>query len=256
MMSKVIRRGGYENVVNLAALHDVERCEIEQDKAFSVNAVGAGNVARLCAETGAHVLYVSTDYVFSGCSEVPYAEFMTPCPVNVYGVSKYAGEQMVRAASANSCVLRSGALFGRTPPAGKQSNFVDAVIRKATNGEPIFAVNDQTMTPTGTRFLALQMVEVMSRKLRGVVHATCQGFCTWCEFASEVLRMAKIKGTVNPVMTLEYAEKVGASVQPQLRVKRPKYSVLENGVLQSLSCDVMPTWRTSLFDYLHSLGLT
>ena len=159
-----------DTVVNCAAYVRVDDCEEHASEAFNVNAIGALNVARGCASLHALCVYVSTDYVFDGTKDTPYVESDPTGPVNVYGVSKLAGEQMVRQAAPRWIIVRMASLFGKTGARGKGGNFVETVISKAQAGEILRVVNDITMSPTYARDAAEALALLLRTEATGLFH--------------------------------------------------------------------------------------
>ncbi len=237
-----------EAVVNTAAFHVVDRCESESAEAFAVNALGARNAARAAKAVGARFLHLSTDYVFHGdaARQTPFTENDRPAPASVYAASKLAGEHLLLAAFPEALVVRTCGLYGLHPPRAKGDNFPQLMIRLAKSGKPLRVVADQICTPTFTRHLAEAVFTLLDSPLRGVVHVTDRGACSWYEFARTVLDLAGIEADLAPVTAEEY----GAAAP------RPPYSVLENKRLAELcSADPMPRWPDALEEYLKSAGL-
>ncbi len=133
-------------VINTAAYHKTEECELNPEKSFAVNAIGAFNVAKAAKEIGAKVIFISTDYVFDGAKEY-FVESDSQNPLNVYGASKLAGENLTKIANENHYIIRTSWLFG-IHKSGKGNNFVTLMLEKAKNGENIKVVNDQFGSPT------------------------------------------------------------------------------------------------------------
>ncbi|MGH9642523.1 MAG: SDR family oxidoreductase, partial [Terriglobales bacterium] len=135
---------GPEVIVNTAAFHQVEHCELDPEKAFAINAYGAGNVAKAAARLGALLIHVSTDYVFDGSKNQPYVETDRPQPLNVYGASKLAGERLVSALCPRHFVLRTSALYGKSPCRAKGGlNFVELMRKLVREGKDIKVVDSE-----------------------------------------------------------------------------------------------------------------
>jgi dTDP-4-dehydrorhamnose reductase len=145
-------------IINAAAFNDVDGAEGAPDRAFAVNADGAGNLAEAAARTGAAVVHISTDYVFDGAKGAPYTEDDRPNPLSVYARSKYEGEQRVLASGASACVLRTAWLYG-----WQGKNFVKAILAAAERGGPLRVVADQVGSPTATRDLAEAIAGLVER---------------------------------------------------------------------------------------------
>jgi dTDP-4-dehydrorhamnose reductase len=231
-------------VINTSAFHLVDAAEHDPERAFRVNAVGPRNLAMACRETGALLVHFSTDYVFSGRATRPYVEDDAADAVNVYGVSKAAGEMLLRHTWPRHLVVRTSGLYGVAGSSGKGGNFVETMLRLAAAARPIRVVSDQVLTPTPTAALALQVVRLVEAGAHGTYHATCQGACSWYEFAAEIFRQAGVE----PVLEAQTTAESGAVAL------RPAYSVLRNGRLQDLGLDVMPPWPEGLSAYLSATG--
>ncbi|MEA3189446.1 MAG: dTDP-4-dehydrorhamnose reductase [Thermoplasmata archaeon] len=208
-------------VVNCAAFHQVDKCEDDPAQAFAVNAVGALHAARAAKAAGARTVYVSTDYVFDGRKPVgsAYAPEDAPGPLNVYGASKLAGEQLTRQADPAALVVRVASLFGKAGSRGKGGNFVENILRKAKAGEPVSVVADQWMSPTWTVDAAAQILDAALAGRTGTMHATSGGSCSWWAFAQEAVRAAG----------LEVVVKQGSVKDWPSKAQRPANSALAGG---------------------------
>ena len=233
-------------VVNTAAYNRVDQAEVEVAAAFAVNATGPGNVALACREVEAVLVHVSTDYVFSGRSRRPHVEGDPVDPVNVYGASKAAGEMLVRCLLPRHFVVRSSGLYGVAGSSGKGGNFVETMLALARAGREIRVVDDQVLTPTPTAPLADQIALLAGTEAYGTYHATCQGECSWYDFAAEIFR----RSGLDPPLRRQSSAELGA------KARRPAYSVLENANLRRLGLDVLPDWREGLADYLALRGVS
>ncbi len=228
-------------VIDLAAYHRVDICEDQAALTFEVNALAAGNLARICREIGAVFVFASTDYVFSGLESSPRIETDATDPINVYGASKRAGESLVKNFCPESHVIfRVSGLYGVAGSSGKGGNFIETMVRLAREGKPIRVVNDQILTPTYTRELAAKIWEVIQKGAFGLFHCTSNGECSWFDFAKEIFRRMNLNPPLSPQSTAES----GA------RATRPKYSVLDNRHLRDLGMDTMRPWPEALGDYL------
>jgi dTDP-4-dehydrorhamnose reductase len=232
-------------VINTAAMHHVEKCEQEPEKAFAVNALGARNLALLAQEIGATLMHVSTDYVFDGCKESPYTEADCPRPLNTYGNTKLAGEYYVRSSMEKHFVLRTSGLYGETPCRAKGRNFVDLMLKLANERGEVRVVDTEWVSPTFTRELARQLVALSRSDAYGLYHATAESSCSWYEFAQEIFRLTCTR------VDLKIA---GANEFPA-KVARPGFSVLENCALKAKGLNTFGTWQEGLRDYLGSFQL-
>lgn len=225
-----------ELVINSAAYLRVDECEYHAREAFEVNAIGALNVARVCAELDGFCIYISTDYVFDGIKSTPYVESDPTNPINVYGTSKLAGEILVRQTAPRWLIIRLAGLFGKNGARGKGGNFVETILAKANSDEPIKIVNDVRMSPTYTRDAATALVRLMDRGADGIVHLTNDGACSWYEFAKTAMELAGRPVALTPVSSTEYPT----------RARRPKNSAL----VSERSQVKLPSWQDGLKAYL------
>jgi dTDP-4-dehydrorhamnose reductase len=230
-------------VVNTAAFVRVDDCEDRADEAFRVNAIGAFNIAKSCAEHDALCLYISTDYVFDGKKESAYLESDRSKPINVYGASKLAGEHLVCQAAPHSLIVRTAGLYGKTGARGKGGNFVEAVIHKAKASESLQIVNDVRTSPTYTADAARAIVRLLELGATGTFHVTNGGCCTWYEFATAALSIVGLAASVRPVSSKNYAA----------RAVRPRNSSLASEKRELLAAPLRP-WRAALVAYLHEKG--
>ena len=225
-------------VVHCAAYTNVDGAEDDADGAFRVNVVGAQNIAAGCLETGARMVYVSTDYVFDGQSKNPYREFDATNPQSVYGVTKWQGEQIVKEILGRHYILRTAWLYG------DGNNFVKTMLRLAASNDTLRVVHDQIGTPTSTAELTKAIFKLLASDAYGTYHGTCQGQCSWYDFACEIFRQAEKNVKVIPVTTEEFPRPA----------KRPAHSVLDNYMLRMTVGDPMSTWQEALKEYLNQSG--
>lgn len=226
-------------VINTAALTQVDACEDEVSKAFWVNAFAVRKLAQVCTELDCVLVHISTDYVFDGKKQTPYTEEDLPGPLNVYGVSKLAGEHF-----ASSCpkhfIVRTSGLYGVAGSRGQKGNFVETMIRLAQEGKPIRVVDDQVLTPTSTRDLAQKMRELLQTEAYGLYHITNSGECSWYEFAKKIFELLGLKPDLAPTTTAEFGAKA----------KRPAYSVLAHHKLKRLGLEALRSWEEAVCAYL------
>ena len=236
-------------IINTAAYVRVDDAEVEVEKAFHVNAIGALNVAKACNEPNAINVYISTDYVFDGAKGEPYEEEDVPNPINVYGLSKYIGEILTRNFSLKKktlpkkyYVIRSSSLYGKAGARGKGGNFVEFMIQKARSGEELKVVDDQFMSPTYTKDVAVMLKRFLKIKPAfGVYHIVNEGYCNWYDFTKEIFNVlgwdAKIQ--ITPIKSSELKR----------LARRPVFSALKNKKLDDLGLG-MRNWKEALKDYL------
>ena len=225
---------GHDIVVNVAAWTAVDEAETHEAQAFSVNAVGAANLARACSTADARMLQVSTDYVFAGDATSPYAEDAPPAPRSAYGRTKAAGEWAVRTyLPSASWVVRTAWLYGAHGP-----NFVKTMARLAAERDTVSVVDDQRGQPTCTVDLADAIVRLVTSEAPfGTYHGTSCGETTWFGFAQEIFRLLGH----DPARVLPTTSE--AFVRP---APRPAYSVLGHDAWRSAGLDLLPPWSDSL----------
>lgn len=233
-----------EIVVNCDGFVRVDACEEECLQAFAVNAVGSLNVARVSSELHALSVYVSTDYVFDGEKGGGYTENDTPRPINIYGTSKLAGELLVRQAAFESLILRMASLFGKSGSRGKGTNFVDTIVTKARESQPLIIVDDVRMSPTYAPDAAWAVEQLLRQRVKGIVHVTNTGSCTWYEFARKTLDLLDLNAPLRPVRSHEYP----------MKASRPRDSSLSSRHLPGLLCQPMRSWEAALEAYLVERG--
>jgi dTDP-4-dehydrorhamnose reductase len=228
-------------VINAAAFSNVDRCESEPMTAFAANALGARNVARAADGVGAVLVHISTDYVFDGRQKIPYTEDDPVAPLNVYGNTKLAGEYFVRAAARRHFIVRVSAIYGHHPCRGKGGlNFVELMLKLAREKKEVRVVDDEFVSPTPTVQIARQLVALSRSPDYGLYHATCEGSCSWFEFAAAIFDLTRTKVAMERARPGEFPAKA----------PRPKYSVLENKALKSRSLNVFTHWKEGLESYL------
>jgi dTDP-4-dehydrorhamnose reductase len=229
-------------VVNCAAYNFVDKAEAEPEAAFRANAWGVRELARVCRDLGCRLVHFSTDYVFGLDADrsEPLREDDAPGPVSVYGLSKLAGEYLVRSTCSRHLVIRTCGLYGVWGSGGKGGNFVETMLRVAGQGKPLRVVNDQRCTPTYTADLAAATAELIARQAEGLFHITNAGACTWYEFAAEIFRQTGVTADLAPITS----EQFGAPA------RRPPYSVLASAKLAAAHVTPPRPWQEALAAYL------
>ncbi|UCG51754.1 MAG: dTDP-4-dehydrorhamnose reductase [Candidatus Latescibacterota bacterium] len=230
-----------EWVINTAALTHVDWCEENDVKAFQVNALGARHVGESCRANGARLVQISTDYVFDGKKGTPYREDDPTGPLNVYGITKLAGENYVRSAHPDHYIVRTSGLYGPYPCWGKGTNFVDTMLTLAAQKDVLHVVDDEVLTPTYTEDLAEQLRTLIEASPPpGVYHATNDGECSWYEFARAIFEHTGMSPRIEKTTAAEW----------KAVAKRPAYSVLGNEALRLAGIETMPHWKDALGRYL------
>jgi dTDP-4-dehydrorhamnose reductase len=227
---------GHDAVVNCAAYTKVDDAETHEDLAYAVNATGPANLAAACAATGARLVTVSTDYVFDGDATEPYAEDLPRDPINAYGRTKAAGEELALAAHpAGTYVVRTAWLYGEHGP-----NFARTMLNLAKTKDAWSVVDDQLGQPTWTADLASQIVALLDAGApAGIYHGTNSGQATWYEFARAVLEESGLDPErLTPTDSATF-------VRP---APRPSYSVLGHDAWAIAGIPEMRPWREALAD--------
>lgn len=223
-------------VVHAAACTAVDRCEAETDPAWRDNALATAAVARACHRRGARLIAISTDYVFRGDLDRPYHEWDETGPRTVYGQSKLAAERAVAAHCADHTILRVAWLYGPGGP-----SFVHTMLRLGTQAGPALqVVDDQVGNPTSTDAVADLVAALIARPLPGVVHATCEGDCSWHGFASAIFALRGIARGVAACTTAAFPRPA----------PRPANSRLEKRALRLAGFPLMPHWHETLERFL------
>jgi dTDP-4-dehydrorhamnose reductase len=229
-------------VVNCAAYNFVDRAEAESEAAFAANAWGVRELARLCGERDWALVHFSTDYVFGldAARRTPWAESDAPGPVSVYGLSKLAGEYLVRSLCPRHFVVRTCGLYGVWGSGGKGGNFVETMLRLAGQGKPLRVVGDQTCSPSYTLDVAEATATLLKSCQPGLYHLTNAGSCSWYEFARTIFELEGLCPDLVPITSREY----GAAAC------RPAYSVLANTAWVACGLPALRPWRAALAAYL------
>lgn len=242
MFPMVLDRFSPDILINCAAWTAVDLAEKEREACFTSNALSVSALAGACRERGILLVQVSTDYVFGGDSarRIPYFEDDARSPVNFYGSSKMAGEDLAR--ECEHLVVRTCGLYsaGESGPV-RGRNFADTMLVVSEDRPSLRVVNDQFCTPSYVPHVAKCILEMCSFKMRGVWHVVNSGFTTWHGFAEELLRLARPGVTVEPIPTSLYPTPA----------PRPHYSVLSTGKLAGAGL-ALPDWRIGVGEYLSS----
>ncbi|MGC8895143.1 MAG: dTDP-4-dehydrorhamnose reductase [Candidatus Bathyarchaeia archaeon] len=240
---QILKKHRPDVIVNTAAFHKTDQCEEEPIKTFTVNAIGAKNIATISKEIEATTIFISTDYVFDGSKSEPYTEDDLPNPINTYGISKLAGELYTKQ-NPKHYIIRVASLFGVAGASGKGGNFIETMIAKAKKNESISVVDDMWMSPTYTKDAASTVKKIIEAKLPfGTYHATNHGYCTWFQFAKEIFKITNLNPTLTPIKTN----------QLQMKANRPQFSPLKSIKLPKYGIK-MRDWKEALYDYLVEKG--
>lgn len=236
---KVISEAECDAVIHCAAYTAVDAAEDNEELCRRINAEGTKNIARVCQEQDISMMYLSTDYVFSGDGERPWKPDDAKQPLNVYGQTKYEGELAVQNYLDRYFIIRISWVFGLNG-----GNFIKTMLNLGKTRDVITVVNDQIGSPTYTRDLAVLMVDMIETDKYGIYHASNEGICSWYEFANEIFRQAGISVMVKPVTSDEYPSKA----------KRPSNSRMDKTKLVANGFKLLPHWQDALSRYLEELS--
>lgn len=232
-----VREKKPDAIINCAAHTNVDKCETDIDNAYKINAVGPRNLSIAASETGAKLMHISTDYVFPGTQDRPLTEFDPVGPTSMYGKTKLAGEEFVKEFSEKHFIIRTAWLYGD----GK--NFVKTMLRLAEDHREVGVVKDQYGTPTSAAELAKAVKYLLPTDNYGLFHGTCEGSCSWADFAAEIFRLAGKDTKVNYITTEEFASPT----------KRPAYSILDNYMLRLTTDFTFAPWQDAIEEYINDI---
>jgi dTDP-4-dehydrorhamnose reductase len=227
-------------VINTAAYNLVDRCEIERELSWAVNATGPKHLAEICAREGIRLVHYGTDYVFDGAKKLPYAENDDPNPLNHYAAGKLAGEQAALSASEKHLVLRTSWVFGSHPTQAK--TFVHTVLRAAREKRELRSTTDQISVPTFAPDLAQWTLQLLRCNASGLVHAVNDEGVSRFDWTQIILaeavqaKLIAAAPTVEPVTTAFFN-----STMP-----RPDYTVMSNEKLSKILGRTIGSWRAGL----------
>lgn len=225
-------------IINCAAHTNVDKCETDIDNAYKINAVGPRNLSIAATESGAKLMHISTDYVFPGTEDKALTEFDAVGPTSMYGKTKLAGENFVKDFAKDYFIIRTAWLYGD----GK--NFVKTMLRLAETHDQVGVVKDQFGTPTSAVELAKAIHYLLPTENYGTFHGTCEGSCSWADFAAEIFRLAGKDTKVNYITTEEFGSPT----------KRPAYSILDNYMLRLTTDFKFADWHDAIAEYMSNLA--
>jgi dTDP-4-dehydrorhamnose reductase len=227
-------------VINTAAYNLVDRCEIERELSWSVNATGPEALAKLCAERNIRLVHYGTDYVFDGATKTPYTETDPPNPLNHYAAGKFAGEQAVLRASPGNLVLRTSWVFDWHPAQAK--TFIHTILKAAREGRPLKATTDQVSVPTSASDLAQWTLDLLRADESGLFHAVNDEGVSRFDWAKSILDEAVRAGLISAAPPVEPV----LSSFFNSTMRRPAYTVLNNEKLSRQIGRPPGSWRPGL----------
>lgn len=228
-------------IINCAAHTNVDKCEEQWDLAYKINAIGPRNLSIAANKVGAKMIQISTDYVFPGNGTQPITEFDLPAPKSAYGKTKYEGENFVKEFVKEHFIIRTAWLYG------DGHNFVKTMLKLSENHDTLSVVKDQIGSPTSAAELARLIHYLEPTENYGTFHGTCEGICSWADFADAIFERAGKQVTVNHVTTEEYKQMNPNSAD------RPAYSVLDKYMLRLTTDFRMADWQDALDIYMREL---
>lgn len=225
-------------VIHCSAYTAVDKAEDEKDLCYKVNAEATENIAKVCKEIDSKLIYISTDYVFSGEGDNFYEVTDETGPIGVYGASKLAGENAVKKILDKYFIVRISWVFG-----SNGNNFIKTMLRLGKERDELNVVSDQIGSPTYTVDLAKLLCDMVVTEKYGTYHATNEGICSWAEFAQEIFNQAGLKTKVNFITTDMYPTKA----------KRPHNSRLSKKALEDNGFKKLPDWKDALGRFLEEI---
>lgn len=227
-------------VINSAAYNQVDVAEKEPQAAFQINALAVRNLAMACRQCDARLVHFSTDYVFDGMAGRAYSETDVPRPLGAYAVSKLAGEYYAGAYLDNPLIIRTSGVFGPGGLATARGNFVELMLRLASQKQPIRVVEDHVASPTYAPALASRTADLVASKASGIFHAGGGTPISWFDWAVKIFAAAGVNPPVKPTNEREF----------RTAARRPKYSALSNAKMEALGIAPMPRLDDAVADYM------
>lgn len=228
-------------IINCASYNKTDECENNIKKTFDINSLAVQEIARFCSSRDITLIHISSDYVFDGNKNSPYNEEDTTKGLNVYGLSKLAGEDFAKHYAKKHFIFRVSSLFGIAGSTEKNQNFVEKILKYAKEKKQLKIVADQFMSPTHTLDVARAIKVIIINEIKdyGIYHVCNSGFCSWYEFAKTILEFSSNDANLSKTTYNKYVTKA----------KRPKYSVLNNAKISKYY--KMPMWKKALQEYLN-----
>lgn len=228
-------------IIHAAAYTAVDKAEQEAELADAVNHLASEEIAQYCRLHGARLLAISTDYVFGGSSDQPLSEEADPAPINIYGQTKWKGEQAIQKWAPDSIIIRTSWVYSRYG-----NNFVKTMIRLMNEREEISVVNDQIGSPTHAADLAQAIVHIIdsSKWESGIYHYSNEGQISWYDFALAIRELTGSTCQIHPIPTSQFPTPA----------QRPKYSLLDKSKIKSIFGVRVPYWRDSLYEFIRMIA--
>lgn len=231
-------------VINTSAYHVVSDCEIYPERAFLVNAIAIRNIAEITGKMNIRFITYSTDYVFDGKKGKPYVENDLPFPVQTYGVSKVAGEYLALAYNPKTIIIRSSGVYGgQHGSRSKKGNFALNIL-KERDKKTLEVSSEQIVNPTYAVDLAKSTLDLLThRNINGIYHLVNEGYCSWAQFAGEIMML---NGSKTKIIPVDRKGRTGS-------LKRPLFSALKNTRAAKLGVK-LPSWKDAIKRYIATLN--
>ncbi|MBM7839406.1 dTDP-4-dehydrorhamnose reductase [Alkalihalobacillus xiaoxiensis] len=226
-------------IIHCAAFTSVDEAEQHKKLCMDVNYLGTKNIAETAKKINAKLVYISTDYVFNGEGNLPFDETTSPCPINYYGETKLDGENVIKALMNDWFIVRVSWVFGIN---GK--NFVKSILKNAKIKHELNVVDDQIGSPTYTIDLARFLLDLIDTDKYGIYHVTNSGYCSWADFAEEIVKLSSNNSKVNRISSDHY----------QTKANRPKNSRLSKKSIDRNGFTRLPEWEDALKRFLMELN--
>lgn len=241
----VIKKQKPTVVINTSAFHVVADCESNPEDAFLVNSAAVKHLADICHDNNIRLVHFSTDKVFDGDRSTPYSENDRPNPLQIYGISKLAGEECALYYNPDTLIIRTCGIFGgKTGSRSKNGNFVLYILREAKSKETLEISSEQIVSVASAEDLAIATIKIIQKKVpRGIYNIVNKGECSWAQFAKEIV---KISGKKLKIVAVDRKGYVSG-------MKIPKYTALSTKKINALGIE-LPYWKDSLVKYLEFLG--
>ncbi len=238
-VEELIAKSGADAVIHCAAFTNVDLAESESEVCRNINYYGTKNIAECCKNHNIRLMYISTDYVFSGEGNSEFETDSLKSPCNNYGKTKLEGENAVKELCSKYFIVRISWVFGEN---GK--NFVKTMLRLSKEKNSLTVVDDQIGSPTYTKDLAVLLTQMIQTEKYGEYHATNEGFCSWAEFASKIMELSGAETEIIPVTSDEY----------KTAAVRPKNSRLSKKSLDRNGFSRLPHWEDALKKFILNLN--
>ncbi len=242
-VEKIFALYDFDILITTAAFHKTDECEINPEMSFLVNSIGTKYLSENAKKYDKKLFYISTDYVFDGLTQEPYTETSMPNPINIYGISKLAGEKIVRNyLGDNGYIIRVSSLFGKAVSTNKQTNFVYTMLKLAQTNPELKVISDIRMSPTYTVDAASYIEKIISKGMvGGIFHGSNQGDCSWYEFAKTIFEIIDYDVAVLPFSHKEFLTVARSPLNSSLSTK---YSELAS-----------PHWKDGLKRFLQEIQI-